>query len=113
MLFRSAAANGSDGELLTISPLTFSAPKFLVTSKAGKFGTVKKGKKIALSKLARQAGLKSGTLTAKLAKGKSKTYCKVVGSSVKGLKQGACRVVITSTPASGKRSTKTVGVVIT
>ena len=108
-----AAANGSDGELLTISPLTFSAPKFQVTSKAGKFGTVKKGRKITLKKLARQAGLKPGRLKAKLAKGKSKTYCKVVGASVKGLKKGACRVVITSTPVRGKRATKTVGVVIT
>ena len=107
-----AAANGSDGELLTISPLTFSAPKFKVTSKAGRFGTVRKGKTIAIAKLARQAGVQGAVQSAALAKGKSKTYCAVVGSAVKGLKKGACRVVITSMSSSGKRSTKTVGVVV-
>lgn len=110
-----AAGNGSDGELLTITPLTFSAPKFKVASKSGRFATVKRGKVIALAKLARATGVRSAAgaaLSATLAKGASKRFCKVTGAGVKGVKAGACRVVLSSTLTSGKKTAKTVNVVV-
>jgi hypothetical protein len=38
----------------------------------------------------------------------SAKYCKVVGTSVKGIKKGVCKVTLTVTPKKGSKVSKTV-----
>ena len=109
-----AAGNGSDGQFLTISNISFSAPKFQVTRAStsasntqtvSKAPSVKVGKTISLAAIAKGYSLKtSGSkLSAKVSTPK---ICKVIGAKIKGLKAGTCRGTLTVKPKKGKPSKK-------
>ncbi|MCX6411338.1 MAG: hypothetical protein NTZ81_03135 [Actinobacteria bacterium] len=104
-----AAGNGSDGQFLTISNISFSAPKFQVTraSTAQASNTLKVGKTVSLAAIAKGYSLRtSGSkLSAKVSTPK---ICKVVGKAIKGLKAGTCKgtCTLTVTPKKGKPSKK-------
>ena len=110
-----AAGNGSDGQFLTISNISFSAPKFQVTRAStaqasntqtvSKAPSVKVGKTVSLAAIAKGYSLKtSGSkLSAKVSTPK---ICKVVGKAIKGLKAGTCKGTLTVTPKKGKPSKK-------
>ena len=109
-----AAGNGTDGQFLTISNISFSAPKFRVTrasalasttQKGSKAPSVKVGKTISLAAIAKGYSLKtSGSkLSAKVSTPK---ICKVVGKAIKGLKAGTCKGTLMVTPKKGKPSKK-------
>lgn len=111
----SAAGNGTDGQFLTISNISFSAPKFRVTrtsaaqsymnQKGSKAPAVKVGKTTSFAAIARGYSFKtSGSkLSAKVSTPK---VCKVVGKAIKGLKAGTCKGTLTVTPKMGKPSKK-------
>jgi hypothetical protein len=42
----------------------------------------------------------------------SKSICQMVGSSVRGLKKGSCRMTVTVTPKKGKKVSKTLSVTV-
>lgn len=115
-----AAGNGSDGQFLTISNISFSAPKFQVSragggssntntntniQKGSKAPSVKVGKTVSLAAIAGGYSLKtSGSkLSAKVSTPK---ICKVVGKAIKGLKAGTCKGTLMVTPKKGKPSKK-------
>ena len=110
-----AAGNGSDGQFLTISNISFSAPKFQVTRAStaqasntqtvSKAPSVKVGKTVSLAAIAKGYSLKtSGSkLSAKVSTPK---ICKVVGKAIKGLKAGTCKGTLMVTPKKGKPSKK-------
>ena len=109
-----AAGNGSDGQFLTISNISFSAPKFRVTrasalasttQKGSKAPSVKVGKTVSFAAIASGYSLKtSGSkLSAKVSTPK---ICKVVGKAIKGLKAGTCKGTLMVTPKKGKPSKK-------
>ena len=103
-----AAGNGTDGQFLTISNISFSAPKFQVTRASQKGSTapsVRAGKTVSFAAIASGYSLKiSGSkLSAKVSTPK---ICKVVGKAVKGIKAGTCKGTLTVTPKQGKPSKK-------
>ena len=109
-----AAGNGTDGQFLTISNISFSAPKFRVTrasalasttQKGSKAPSVKVGKTVSFAAIASGYSLKtSGSkLSAKVSTPK---ICKVVGKTIKGLKAGTCKGTLMLTPKKGKPSKK-------
>jgi len=109
-----AAANGSDGQFLTVSNISFSAPKFSVGTKSKTSGkpTLKVGKSGALKLLAAAFKLtvpKGASLSAKVSTPK---VCKLVGAAIKGLKVGTCRAVLTVKPKSGKKRMKAISIVV-
>ena len=65
----------------------------------------------ALASVAKLKVLSTSKVTLKVASGSSKN-CRVVGSSVRGVKSGSCRVVVTVKPKKGKTVTKTITVKI-
>jgi len=124
-----ATDNGTSGKLLTISNISFSAPKFQVSraganssntntnpntnnnnnnnnaSKGSNAPTIRVGKTISFAGIASGYALKtSGSkLSAKVSTPK---VCKVVGKTIKGLKAGTCRGTLTIKPKKGKSSKK-------
>ena len=123
-----AGTNGTAGQLLTISNISFSSPKFVVGrqssnsgnggSGSGNSGTgnganesrgngnrITVGKTISLAAIAKGYSLKtSGSkLSAKVSTPK---ICKVVGKAIKGLKAGTCKGTLMVTPKKGKPSKK-------
>lgn len=107
----SAAANGTDGQFLTISNISFSAPKFVVqkssasTSKA-KNPTLKVGSKVTLVQLLALRNYKAKAGSKVSATVSTPKVCKVMGKAIKGLKVGTCRGTITITPKKGKATKK-------
>lgn len=100
-----AAANGTDGQLVTISDITFSAPKFQMKRKAG----IKKGAKRTKSQLLSDVGIslaKGEKVSIKVAKA-SKKICKVSGTSIKGTKAGICSYTVTVKKKGKKVAGKT------
>ena len=119
-----AGANGMDGQFLTISNISFSAPRFVVQrrgseSSAGGGGTtvkgkaaIKVGKKATLKQIA--GFLKMSTKGVKIsAKVSTPKICKVVGQSVKGLKVGTCKGTLTTTRKNGKPIKKRFAIAVT
>jgi len=120
-----AGANGMDGQFLTISNISFSAPKFVVQrrgsggSSTGGGGTtvkggaaIKVGKKATLKQIA--GFLKMSTKGVKIsAKVSTPRICKVVGQSVKGLKVGTCKGTLTTTRKNGKPIKKRFAIAVT
>ncbi len=123
-----AGTNGTAGQLLTISNISFSSPKFVVGrqssnsgnggSGSGNSGTgnganesrgngnrITVGKTISLAAIAKGYSLRtSGSkLSAKVSTPK---ICKVVGKAIKGLKAGTCKGTLMVTPKKGKPSKK-------
>jgi len=108
-----AGANGMDGQFLTISNISFSAPRFVVQRRGSEGSTggggttvkekaaIKVGKKATLKQIA--GLLKMSTKGVKMsAKVSTPKICKVVGQSVKGLKVGTCKGTLTTTRKNGK-----------
>jgi len=120
-----AGANGMDGQFLTISNISFSAPRFVVqrrgseSSSTGGGGTtvkggaaIKVGKKATLKQIA--GFLKMSTKGVKIsAKVSTPKICKVVGQSVKGLKVGTCTGTLTTTRKNGKPIKKRFAIAVT
>ena len=87
--------------LLTIAPLTTIAVSQPVVS-ATKAATA-----TSLAKFAKVTVPAGAKVNVKVPSSSSK-YCKLVGSSVKGIKKGLCKVTLTVTPKKGSVVTKTV-----
>lgn len=103
-----AAANGTAGRFLTISDISFSAPKFTV-QRASKL-TLRKGKRVGLATVAsfnRVRVRKGARLSATVANA-SRRICRVKGRNVTGLKPGRCRLTLIVKPKRGKATRKTV-----
>jgi len=127
----SAGANGTDGQLLTISDISFSAPKFVVSRQASTGGgtpgggasqgggtnpggctnsggstapkqiSIRVGGKASFAQIAGRYGL--DTKGGKLsAKVSTAKVCKVTGAAVKGIKPGSCKGTLTVKRTKGK-----------
>lgn len=99
------ADNGTAGEFLTISDISFSAPKFRVKPKT----SVRKGGTITLAKLAAARRMKRGAYSAKTL---TKAVCRVKAGKVVTLKRGVCKVSLTSKPRAGAKQTKRVSFLV-
>jgi len=125
----SAGTNGTDGQLLTISDISFSAPKFVVRRQASGGATnpgggtspgggttsggstapkqlsIRVGGKASFAQIAGRYGLdtKGGKLSAKVSTAK---VCKVTGAAVKGIKPGSCKGTLTVKRTKGKAVNK-------
>ena len=105
------AANGTDGQFLTISNISFSAPKFLVqkssaSNSKGKTPTLKVGSKVTLKQLLALGNYKVKAGSKVSAKVSTPTICGTVGNAIKGLKVGTCKGTITIKPKKGKATKK-------
>ena len=110
-----AAANGTEGEFLTVSNISFSAPKFQVTrsSKASSKLSIRVKQSIALSKIAAQLKLsykRGAKLSATVS---TKRICAVRGATIRGLAPGTCKGTLTVKPKKGKSSKKSFTLVVT
>ena len=125
-----AGANGTAGQLLTISNISFSSPKFVVgraSSGSGSSGggggggssstgsssggsnaptSLKVGQKATFAQLLAVANLKTPAGATTTAKVSTPKICKVVGKAIKGLAVGTCRGTMTITPKKGKATKK-------
>lgn len=106
--------NGTAGQFLTISNISFSAPKFEVKRRSSSTATggapaapkVKVKKTISLTSLARGFSVRfsaGSTLSAKVSTPK---VCKAVKGGIRGVTAGTCRATLTVKPKKGK-ATKT------
>ena len=106
-----ADANGTDGRLVTISDISFSAPKFKVTKVPL---TLSSKKATTFKAIALYAGLSvptGATVTAVVAS-TSKSICRVIGTTIKGTKKGTCRVTVTVKPKTGSKKVRTVSLTV-
>ena len=125
-----AGTNGTAGQLLTISNISFSSPKFVVgraSSGSGSSGggggggssstgsssggsnaptSLKVGQKATFAQLLAVANLKTPAGATTTAKVSTPKICKVVGKAIKGLAVGTCRGTMTTTPKKGKATKK-------
>jgi hypothetical protein len=137
-----AGANGTDGQLLTISNISFSAPKFVVRRQASGGGgtpgggasqgggapsggstatggstapkplSIGVGKKASFMQIAGMLGLT--TTGGKLSATVSTAkVCKVSGSAIKGVKPGSCKGKLTVKRTKGKAVNKGFAFVVT
>jgi len=113
------ADNGTSGQFLTISNISFSAPKYRVTAKGGGSALrLKRGRTATLRRVAQSSGLTlkaSDRLSATVVRA-SRAICAVTGprrDRIRALKPGACRVSLVVTSKTGKRSTKRVTITVT
>ena len=96
---------------LTISNVSFSAPKFLVqkssanTSKS-KNPTLKVGSKVTLAQLLALGNYKVKSGSKVSATVSTPKICKVMGKAIKGLAVGTCRGTMTIKPKKGKATKK-------
>jgi len=103
-----SADNGIDAQLLKISDISFSAPKFRV-NRIG-FGTalqVKKGKTATAARVMQQLGIAGPTGSQRYkieVTSSSRSICSYSSSSksLKGLKKGSCRVMVSVLTSKGK-----------
>ena len=122
--------NGTAGQFLTISNISFSAPKFQVTrrggsssnssntgqgsgsSNTGKGGgsggtpSIKVGQKATFAQMLAVANTKSPAGAKLSAKVSTPKVCQVVGKAIKGLTVGTCKGTLTITPKKGKATKK-------
>ena len=104
--WKGTSGNGTDGQFLTISNITFSSPKFRVTRSGKKAKpSLRAGEKVSFSGVASVFGVRSpgSKLSAKVSTPK---ICKVMGAEIKGLKAGTCKGTLTIKPKRGKSSKK-------
>jgi YVTN family beta-propeller protein len=92
----------------TVVTPTVVAPKVV----APKVTTSKSVTAKSIATFAKLTVLSTSKVTLKVISGYSK-FCKVSGSSLKGLKVGTCKVTITVTPKKGKLTSKTVSLKVT
>jgi hypothetical protein len=108
------ASNGIDAQFVTISDITFSAPKFQMTRKTSASApapttaapvSVVKGKSRTKKAILTDVGLvlaKGEKATIKIAKA-SRKVCTVSGSKVKAKKKGTCSYTVTVKNKKGKK----------
>lgn len=121
-----ASTNGIAGRLVTISDISFSAPKFLVTATTTSTSTttsttsaptsttvaptttttpsVRVGRTISRSTIASTAkiSIPAGAKVTLSIGTTSKKYCSLSGTSVRGISKGSCSVTISVTPKATK-----------
>jgi hypothetical protein len=116
--------NGTAGQFLTISNISFSAPKFQVTRRGGSSGntgnssntgkgngsggtpSIKVGQKATFAQMLAVANTKTPAGAKLSAKVSTPKVCKVVGKAIKGLAVGTCKGTFTITPKKGKPTKK-------
>jgi hypothetical protein len=129
-----AGTNGTAGQLLTISNISFSSPKFVVgrqnsgggsnsgggnnsgggsgssnTGKGTGSGTptaLKVGQKATFAQLLAVANVRVPAGAKTTAKVSTPKVCKVIGKAIRGLAVGTCRGTMTITPKKGKPTRK-------
>ena len=127
-----ATTNGTAGQLLTISDISFSAPKFTVnrrssssstatsgssgtpnTGKGGGNGKIKLGSTTPFSKIASSLGLRTSGGAKTTAKVSTPKVCAATKGGLKAITVGTCRGTITVTPKKGKPTKKNFTLAVT
>ncbi|MEI6689152.1 MAG: hypothetical protein WCN97_07325 [Thermoleophilia bacterium] len=124
-----AGTNGTAGQLLTISNISFSSPKFVVGRQSSNNGgsgggggggssstgsgsggggstSLKVGQKATFAQLLAIANLRAPAGAKTTATVSTPKICKVVGKAIKGLAAGTCRGSMTIKPKKGKAQKK-------
>jgi hypothetical protein len=124
-----AGTNGTAGQLLTISNISFSSPKFVVGRQSSNNGgsgggggggssstgsgsggggstSLKVGQKATFAQLLAVANVRAPAGAKTTAKVSTPKICKVVGNGIKGLAAGTCRGTMTIKPKKGKTQKK-------
>jgi hypothetical protein len=128
-----ATDNGTAGQFLTISNISFSAPKFQVTRRGGSSSntgsssnsgqgsgssntgkgtgsgsatSIKVGQKATFAQMLAVANTKTPAGAKLSAKVSTPKICKVVGKAIKGLAVGTCKGTLTIKPKKGKATKK-------
>jgi hypothetical protein len=104
------ATNGTAGQFVSITDITFSAPKFQMKRKAATSVSVVKGKSRTSKAILADVGVKlaKGQKATVSIKGSSKKVCTLSGSKVVAKKKGKCSYTVTVKNNKGKKvSTKT------
>ena len=102
-----AAASTSVASATTVSSLVTVAPSTTIAVSQPVVSATKAATAASLAKYAKVNVPAGAKVTVKVLSSSSK-YCKLVGSSVKGIKNGLCKVSLTVTPKKGSVVTKTV-----
>ena len=102
-----AAASTSVASATTVSSLVTVAPSTTIAVSQPVVSATKAATAASLAKYAKVTVPAGAKVTAKVLSSSSK-FCKLVGSSVKGIKNGLCKVSLTVTPKKGSVVTKTV-----
>jgi hypothetical protein len=90
------------GPVTSTGPVVSASPALsLKVKKSISNSSVIKSSKITISK-----GAKTTVTIPKT----SQSVCRIVGTSIRGLKKGSCRVTVTMTPKKGKKVSKTLTV---
>ena len=102
-----AAASTSVASATTVSSLVTVSPSTTIAVSQPVVSATKAATAASLAKYAKVTVPAGAKVTVKVLSSSSK-YCKLVGSSVKGIKKGLCKVSLTVTPKKGSVVTKTV-----
>ena len=102
-----AATSTSVASATTVSSLVTIAPSTTIAVSQPVVSATKAATAASLAKYAKVTVPAGAKVTVKVLSSSSK-YCKLVGSSVKGIKNGLCKVSLTVTPKKGSVVTKTV-----
>ena len=102
-----AAASTSVASATTVSSLVTVAPSTTIAVSQPVVSATKAATAASLAKYAKVTVPAGAKVTVKVLSSSSK-YCKLVGSTVKGIKKGLCKVSLTVTPKKGSVVTKTV-----
>ena len=102
-----AAASTSVASATTVSSLVTVAPSTTIAVSQPVVSATKAATAASLAKYAKVNVPAGAKVTVKVLSSSSK-YCKLVGSSVKGIKKGLCKVTLTVMPKKGSVVTKTV-----
>ena len=102
-----AAASTSVASATTVSSLVRVAPSTTIAVSQPVVSATKAATAASLAKYAKVTVPAGAKVTVKVLSSSSK-YCKLVGSSVKGIKKGLCKTSLTVTPKKGSVVTKTV-----
>lgn len=96
----------------TVAPTSVSAP--VSTVAAPKVLSVAVLKTVAATTITKFYGVAvpTGAAVSLVVSSSSKTVCKLVGKTLKGLKSGTCKVTITVTPKKGKKTSKGVSLIV-
>ena len=102
-----AATSTSVASATTMSSLVTVAPSTTIAVSQPAVSATKAATAVSLAKYAKVTVPAGAKVTAKVLSSSSK-FCKLVGSSVKGIKKGLCKVTLTVTPKKGSVVIKTV-----
>lgn len=123
-----ATANGTDGQLLTISDISFSAPKFQVARRGGSSGSstsstgtkgsgngnkVKLGSTTSFKALLSALNLRAAAGSKTTGRTTTPKVCTATKTGIKAIATGTCKGTITVTPKKGKPTKKNFTLVVT